>query len=252
LTGDGSTQPAVFAIATTSPGSLDIGVDGRHPTWKSALNFRANLMDANESELRTRPSLLLRIRDRNDEESWRTFSMIYAPLVYRYCCRQGLQDADAADLSQVIMEKVARAIRSFEYQPARGLFRNWVLTITRRQVAKFRRHAARRPEQSIISSELEQLGADSDRPDADWNQDFTDRVLQVALDRSRPSFEPTTWRAFESVWIENRSAAETADALSLRIELVYYSKARVLKRLQEDVEEIVEDFSCMDCFWVTK
>jgi DNA-directed RNA polymerase specialized sigma24 family protein len=75
-------------------------------------------------------------------------------------------------------------------------------------------------------------------------------VLQVALDRSRPSFEPTTWRAFECVWIENRSAAETADALSLSIDLVYYSKSRVLKRLKEEVHEIVEDFSYMDCFWV--
>ena len=64
-------------------------------------------MDANESELRTRPSLLMRIRDRNDEESWRTFVMIYAPLIYRYCCRHGLQDADAADLSQEVLEKVA-------------------------------------------------------------------------------------------------------------------------------------------------
>jgi RNA polymerase sigma-70 factor (ECF subfamily) len=207
-------------------------------------------MDANESELRTRPSLLMRIRDRNDQESWRTFVMIYAPLVYRYCCRHGLQDADASDLSQEVMQKVARAIRTFEYQPARGLFRNWLLTITRRQLAEFHQKIARRPEQSIDCSEVEALSEDGDRPDADWNQDFTDRVLQVALDRSRPNFEPTTWRAFESVWIENRSAAETADALALNIDLVYYSKARVLKRLKEEVEEIVEDFSGMDCFWV--
>jgi len=207
-------------------------------------------MDANESDLHTRPSLLMRIRDRNDEESWRTFVTIYAPLVYRYCCRHGLQDADAADLSQEVMEKVARAIRSFEYQPAKGLFRNWLLTITRRQLAEFHQKIARRPERSVGLSEVEGLSEDGDRPDADWNQDFTDRVLQVALDRSRPDFEPATWRAFESVWIENRSAAETADALALNIDLVYYSKARVLKRLKAEVEEIVEDFSCMDCFWV--
>ncbi len=209
-------------------------------------------MDANESDLHTRPSLLMRIRDRNDEESWRTFVTIYAPLVYRYCCRHGLQDADAADVCQEVMEKVARAIRSFEYQPAKGLFRNWLLTITRRRLADFHQKIARRPEQSIASAGVEGLSEEGDRPDADWNQDFTDRVLQVALERSRPNFEPATWRAFESVWIENRSAAETADALALNIDLVYYSKARVLKRLKAEVEEIVEDFSCMDCFWVTK
>jgi RNA polymerase sigma factor (sigma-70 family) len=214
------------------------------------LVFRTDMMAADESELRTRPSLLMRIRDRNDAESWRTFVMVYAPVVYRYACRRGLQDADAADLCQEVMERVARAIRSFEYQPAKGLFRNWLLTITRRQAAEFHRKVAGRPEQSIGQSGLERLGEDADRPDSDWNQDFSERVLQVAIDRARPNFEPTTWRAFESVWIENRSAAETADALALSIDVVYYSKARVLKRLKEEVEEIVEDFSCLDCFWV--
>jgi RNA polymerase sigma-70 factor (ECF subfamily) len=194
----------------------------------------------------------MRIRDRNDAESWRTFVMLYAPLVCRYCCRHGLQDADAADVSQEVMQKVARSIRSFEYQPAKGLFRNWLLTITRRQLAEFHQKVSRLPELSNGAADVDGLRADDDGPDADWNQDFAERVLQVALDRSRPSFEPATWRAFESVWIENRSAAETADALALNIELVYYSKARVLKRLKEEVFEIVEDFCYTDCFWATK
>jgi len=205
-------------------------------------------MQVDESELRTRASLLMRIRDVGDAESWRIFATIYAPLVYRYACRHGLQDADAADLSQDVMEKVARAIRSFDYQPAKGRFRDWLLTITRRQVAQFHECRARRPEQLFGSVELEQLGEGTDRPDADWNEDFHALVLQAALDRARPYFEPMTWCAFESVWLENRSAAETADALSLHIELVYYAKSRVLKRLREEVQEIVEDFSCLDAF----
>jgi RNA polymerase sigma factor (sigma-70 family) len=208
-------------------------------------------MQLDESELRTRASLLMRIRDAGDAESWRIFVTIYAPLVYRFACRRGLQDADAADLSQDVMEKVTRAIRSFEYQPAKGRFRDWLLTITRRQVAQFHESRARCPEQLCGSEELEQIGEGKDRPDADWNEDFNAQVLQIALDRTRPHFEPMTWRAFESVWLENRSAAETADALSLHIELVYYAKSRVLKRLREEVQGIVEDFSCLDAFGAT-
>lgn len=208
-------------------------------------------MQLDESELRTRASLLMRIRDAGDAESWRVFVTIYAPLVYRYACRRGLQDADAADLSQDVMEKVARAIRSFEYQPAKGRFRDWLLTITRRQVARFHESRARCPEQLFGSAELEQLGEGTEQPDADWNDDFNARVLQVALDRARLHFEPTTWRAFESVWLENRTAPDTADALSLHIEAVYYAKSRVLKRVRDEVQEIVEDFSCLDTFGAT-
>jgi len=68
----------------------------------------------------------------------------------------------------------------------------------------------------------------------------------VALQRIQPCFEPATWRAFELVWIESRSAAETAQELSLRIEQIYLAKSRVLKRLSEEVREIVEYFSWLD------
>jgi RNA polymerase sigma factor (sigma-70 family) len=201
------------------------------------------LMSGEESALRTRPSLLLRIRDCADADSWRTFVTIYAPIVHRYACRQGLQDADAADLSQEVMGKVARAIRTFEYSPERGRFRDWLLTITRQRVALFHESRARLPEQLLSSVEL---GQGTERPDADWTADFNGQVLEVALDRARPHFEPMTWRAFERVWLENRSAAETARELAQQIEFVYYAKSRVLKRLKEEVHEIVEDFSCLD------
>ncbi|MFI5456237.1 MAG: RNA polymerase sigma factor [Isosphaerales bacterium] len=203
-------------------------------------------MSGNIASTQTRPSLLLRIRDVCDAEAWRTFVTIYAPLVYQHALRRGLQHADAADLTQDVMVEVARAIRSFEYQPERGRFRDWLLTITRRLLRRFNERRARRLEQGCEAEELESL---EDEPaDVDWNGAFNARVLRVAMQRIQPSFEPFTWRAFECVWIENRSAAEAAEQLSLRIEQVYIAKSRVLKRLSEEVHEIVEDFSWLDAF----
>ena len=92
--------------------------------------------------------------------------------------------------------------------------------------------------------ELERI--EDDRIEAEWNDAFHSRVLRVALERIQPSFQPQTWRAFECVWLENRSAAETADALSLGIDAVYTAKSRVLKRLSEEVEEIAAGFSWLD------
>jgi RNA polymerase sigma factor (sigma-70 family) len=203
-------------------------------------------MSGDESALHTRPSLLLRIRDGADADAWRTFVTIYGPIVYRYACRRGLQDADAADLSQEVMGKVARAIRTFEYRPERGRFRDWLLTIVRQRVAQFHESRARSPEQLLSYFELEKLDEGTERPDADWTDDFNAQVLEVALLRARPHFEPITWRAFERVWLENRSAAETALDLSQQIGFVYYAKSRVLKRVKEEVQEIVDDFSCLD------
>ena len=194
----------------------------------------------------TRPSLLLRVRDVGDVEAWRTFVTIYAPLTYQFSQRRGLQHADAADLTQEVLSEVARSMRSFEYDPARGRFRDWLLVVTRRVLYRFKARQARRREHGGQNGALE--SNEDDRADAEWNEAFNARVLRVALERIQSHFQSVTWSAFESVWIANRSAAETAEALSLRIEQVYVAKSRVLKRLCEEVEEITDDYSWLDTF----
>ncbi|MHC4402267.1 MAG: RNA polymerase sigma factor [Planctomycetota bacterium] len=66
-----------------------------------------------ESEV-TRPTLLLRVRDAADGQAWSQFVRIYSPLVYRYARRRGLQDADAADVTQDVLQTVAGAIGRFD------------------------------------------------------------------------------------------------------------------------------------------
>src|SRR5262249_52941712 len=51
----------------------------------------------------TRASLLVRIRDARDAAAWGEFVDLYAPLVHGFARRQGLQDADAADLTQDVL-----------------------------------------------------------------------------------------------------------------------------------------------------
>src|SRR5579884_2622007 len=89
----------------------------------------------------TRASLLVRLRDPRDEAAWAQFVELYAPVVYGYLRKQGLQDADAADLCQDVLAAVAGAVGRLEYDPARGAFRNWLFTIVRNRLANW--HAAR-------------------------------------------------------------------------------------------------------------
>jgi len=92
----------------------------------------------------TRPSLLVRIRDAADREAWRQFVELYAPLVYRFARRRGLQDADAADLTQDVLQAVARSSGRLEYDPRRGTFRGWLFTVDRNKLHTFlrRQHTA--------------------------------------------------------------------------------------------------------------
>src|SRR3954471_1163051 len=85
----------------------------------------------------TRASLLVRIRDGHDAAAWREFVQTYAPVVYGFARRRGLQDADAADLMQEVFRSVAGAAGRLEYDPKRGSFRGWLYTVTRNKIFSF-------------------------------------------------------------------------------------------------------------------
>jgi RNA polymerase sigma-70 factor (ECF subfamily) len=190
----------------------------------------------NLASRQTPPSLLLRVRDPGDAESWQTFVGVYAPLIYRYCRRCKLQDADAADVTQEVLAQVARSIRTFEYQPERGRFRDWLGAVTRSKVVRF--HARRGKEEAAGEEQLEGVGPAAD---AEWAEQFNARVLQAALERVRPHFEPSTWEAFEQSWLHDQPAPAVAQALGLEVVKVYWARSRVLKRLREEVRVLAEE-----------
>ncbi len=187
----------------------------------------------------THPSLLLRIRDASDEESWRTFVSIYAPLIYRSCRRRGLQDADAADVGQEVLAQVARSIRDFEYQPGRGRFRDWLGSVVRNKVYRFLQNEGRGVRGVVVDESMESLGVAE--ADGEWVAEFHAHLLCAALGRIRDHFEPPTWSAFEEIWLHDRASNEVARDLALPIEVVYLAKSRVLKRLRDELINLAED-----------
>jgi RNA polymerase sigma-70 factor (ECF subfamily) len=193
------------------------------------------------SESSTHPSLLLRLRNTTDAEAWQTFVQVYAPVIYGYTRKRGVQDADAADITQDVLTRVSRALRTFEYQPLRGRFRDWLGTVTRHQLLRFLDRQQR--QQQVVgdgrAADLEQ--AIAPEADAEWTAAFHAQLLRAALERIRPHFEADTWRIFERVWQENRPALETAQEVGVTIDKVYAAKMRVLKRLREEILELAED-----------
>lgn len=197
-------------------------------------------MSDSDTSRETRPSLLLRLRDARDDEAWNRFVEVYAPLVYGYMRGKGLQDADAADVSQAVLLEVMRSIRTLEYRPERGRFRGWLGTLAARGLGRFLA-AKNRERNAINGAALAGDDAAQAPVDTGWDDEFHIRILQVALEQVQPQVEPGTWRAFECVWLEGKSATQTARELGIAIENVYVAKSRVLRRLEEQVLYLGED-----------
>src|SRR5947209_20292009 len=87
--------------------------------------------------LLTRASLLARLGDPQDRAAWRQFVELYGSLVYRFARQRGLQDADAADLTQEVFLTLAQTAGRWHYDRERGSFRHWLYGVTRHKIAKF-------------------------------------------------------------------------------------------------------------------
>ncbi len=168
-------------------------------------------MAENSTGPQTRPSLLLRMRNAQDGEAWKTFVNVYGRLVYGHCQRKGLQPADAEDVTQTVLAQVSQAIRKFEYQPEKGRFRSWLGTVVRHEIARFRKKNAREPVGRGGTQADEAISpVEPATEEAAWTDEFNAYIFQAALARCRPHFQDATWKAFEAVWLENQPAAHVA------------------------------------------
>lgn len=197
------------------------------------------------SDLSTRPSLLLRLRDPRDAAAWGTFVEVYGPLVYGHGRRRGLGHEDAEDVTQKVFARITEAIRKFDYERERGRFRDWLGTVVRNEVNRFLRKDNQAPHAKGGAQDDAIGQATEPAADTAWTAEFNAHVLQSALTRSRPRFEPETWRAFELVWLENRAASDVARELSQPIDWVYVAKSRVLKQLWQEVVELADDVALL-------
>jgi RNA polymerase sigma-70 factor (ECF subfamily) len=192
----------------------------------------------------TRPTLLVRLRDPGDADAWRDLVELYGPLVYRFGRKRGLQDADAADLTQAVLGALAQAIRRFDYDPRRGTFRAWLFRIVRNQLGKLLAQRQRQPDGAGGTSVQERLQEEPepDHGEADlWEQEHRRQRFLWAAERVRADFEESSWRAFWQTAVEGRSAADVAGELGLSVGAIYTAKSRVLDRIKRVLDQAPED-----------
>ena len=189
----------------------------------------------------TQPSLLVRIRDKRDAESWARFVEIYTPAIFEFLKQQGLQDADAADLTQEVMASVAEAIMSFDYEPQRGRFRGWLFTVVQNKLRNFWRAAAKRQAAKGDSQAHRRLlEQPEDRSNASeiWDREYEQRLFICAAEQVRPKVQESTWQAFWSTLVEGSSPARVAEQLDMSPAAVRLAKARVIARIKREIESL--------------
>ena len=193
-----------------------------------------------DSASQTRISLLSRLRrDPNDQSAWDEFVDRYGPQIHAWCGRWGLQEADALDVTQAVLMKLAVKLRQFAYDPARS-FRGWLKTLTRHAWSDFVADRQRGVTASGDSGTFLALHTVEACDDLEkrLEEAFDLELLQLASARVRERVEPQTWEAFQMTALEGMSGAEAAQRLGMAVATVYKAKSSVQKMLQEEVAQL--------------
>ncbi|MFO0952652.1 MAG: sigma-70 family RNA polymerase sigma factor [Isosphaeraceae bacterium] len=192
-------------------------------------------------DLETPLTLLARVRQ-HDREAWYAFERLYKPLVYTWCRRYQLCDAEAADVAQETWVAVYRWIDRFEHGRPGNTFRGWLHQITRSKVMDFLRRKAK-PGDGVGGSDnhgkVNGIVDTKRYPDPDTlpltvesPQDPLD-VYRRALEETLPELEDATREAFLRVFICKQRPAHVAADLGKSLNAVYQAKKHVLERLRE-------------------
>src|SRR5262245_60942245 len=114
----------------------------------------------------TRSSLLFRVRDPRDADSWREFVSLYEPLLLKYVRSRGLGEADARDVAQEVFARLLHALPGFQWDRSRGGFRSWLWRVTMNAVADWARRQRRqeRAEEEWRRRLVEAAPADGEQP----------------------------------------------------------------------------------------
>jgi RNA polymerase sigma-70 factor (ECF subfamily) len=179
---------------------------------------------------------LERLRQPAEQAAWARFVDLYTPLLYSWGRRLGLQPQDAADLVQDVFTVLVEKLPGFRYDPHKS-FRAWLRTVL---LNKWRNRRRRHAEAPLPAAGALPDRAPAEAPDALAEAEYRQRLVGRALHLMRAEFQPATWKACWEVVAGGRPAPEVARELGLTVNAVYLAKSRVLRRLREELDGLLD------------
>ena len=203
-----------------------------------------------DDSLPTRASLLGRLQDLDDHESWRTFFERYWRLLYNVARRSGLGDDGAQEIVQETVISVARKMPGFHYDPRRGSFKQWLLRIARRRIVDHLRRTYRQPLRAeVLPEELDDdevhAEAVTDPMTAQiqeaWDVEWEQSIFKAALAAVRQEANPKHFQVFDYCVLKGWSVSKVAVTLGLNAAQVYLAKHRVSQAVKRAARRINDE-----------
>jgi RNA polymerase sigma factor (sigma-70 family) len=197
----------------------------------------------------TRWTLIARLKDWDDHESWREFFDSYWRLIYGVAIKSGLTHAEAQDVVQETIVSVSKNMKDFRADPSFGSFKSWLLTLTRWRITDQVRRRGREvhlaPGENLSTADSSRTRPEDRMPDPDaafdkiWEQEWEHHVIEQALEKVKHECDARHYQVFYLNAIKQVPAARVAELLNINVDQVYLIKHR-LGKIFEDAVKAVE------------
>ena len=200
-----------------------------------------------EELIPTRRTLLSRLKDWNDQQSWKEFFDTYWKLIYQTAIKAGLTDAEAQDVVQETVISVCKKMPEFKYRAEAGSFKSWLLQLTNWRIVDQLRH---RSKENLVRSQL-RGGMSSETPtvervpdphrsalEAIWEEEWTRNLMDAAIGRVKHRVDNRQYQLFDLCVLKQWPVNKITRLLRVRAGQVYLAKHRVSALVRKEVKRL--------------
>jgi len=201
-------------------------------------------MKGDEEFIPTRESLLSRLKDWQDEDSWKDFFDTYWRLIFNAGVKAGLSQAEAQDAVQETVISVMKSMPGFQYDPVNGSFKSWLLRLTKWRIAdQFRRRQRELQETSrrdeTATDLLENIPDPSVRAlEAMWDEEWENTLVDAAMHRVKRTVDSKQYQIFDLYAVKGWPVSKVASVLKVSVGSVYLAKHRVGTQFKKHLAEL--------------
>lgn len=187
-------------------------------------------MESPDNKLNTRVTLLIRLRNQYDDDSWEEFTSYYGSYVYAVLKGMGVEFSDLDDMNQQILIKLWKNFPDFNYDPGKGSFRSWLCTVIRRTVYNYfrdKKETSKLRTEDSVKSDVEEIA----------KKEWMSHIAELAWENISEEFSDSVKQTY--VKLSNGESAENiANEINISKGSVYVYKERVQKALRKEVRRL--------------
>ena len=180
----------------------------------------------------TRLTLIQRVSDKKDEQSWQEFVDIYRNYILSFITKMGIDYNEAEDVSQKVLLKLWDKMPEFEYRPGECRFRSWMVIICRSIIKDHRNLKQNKMRAKIDYDEAPETEVSAE-VDTIALEEWKEFISKKAWENITPQFKPEIIEVF--LLCSQKSIADIAEEKGIAENTVYSYRKRVSTALKKEI-----------------